>query len=278
MQLCTGRRRANIAFLGARLLLQTFVTANDTTAEPLGLPAVESLLQQCLEQDANHAGALWCLAAVRWLQGNTAGLAAQTSRMKLPDAADPRFHYLAGLAHLLGDDPAAALQACQRVLDRAAAEQTARNGEANGTLDLGLEARYLAALAQIRLGDRPAAIESLVPVSRAPASPTTAEAQAQLGSVQFAETRYEDAIRSWQALDAKKRQEWALAEPLAQTMFVSALEDLLAARYEPSAEKFRQAGRLGCRDRRLGPLLLLALFKAGQQAVYGPETARVGST
>ena len=275
MQLCNGRRRANVAFLGARLLLQSYMSGE---AESAGPAAVESLLQECLDNDPGHADALWCLAAVRWLQGDTASLAAQTSRMNLPDAGDLRFHYLAGLAHLLGDDPAASLQACQRVLDRAAAEHSDRNGEANGAIDLGIEARYLAALAQIRLGDRPAAIESLAPVARAPASPTHAHAQAQLGAVQFAEGRHDEAIRTWQALDAKKRPEWGLAEPLAHTMFVSALEDLLAGKYEASSEKFRNAGRMGCRDRRLGPLLLLALFKAGQAAVYGPETAKVGAS
>ena len=75
----------------------------------------------------------------------------------------------------------------------------------------------------------------------------------------------------------KQRQAWGLADPLAQTMYVAALDDLMAGQYEQSADKFRQAGRLGCRDRRLGPLLLLALFKAGQQALYGPATARVGN-
>jgi hypothetical protein len=58
-------------------------------------------------------------------------------------------------------------------------------------------------------------------------------------------------------------------------MFISALESLQDAEYEQAAEKFRQAGKLGCRDRRIGPLLLLALFKAGQKAVYADETAHV---
>jgi tetratricopeptide (TPR) repeat protein len=272
MKLCTGRRRANVAFLGARLLLQSFVSAD--APNPAPLPAVQSLLADCLRHDPSHAGALWCLAAVHWLQNDTAALAELAARMDQPAVADPRFHYLAALTHLLGDGPAAVLEACRRVAEHAV--HPGRNGDA--ALDLAVESRYLAALAQVRLNERPAAIESLAPLARTAGSPTLANAQAQLGAVQFAESRHDDAIRSWQALDAKQRQAWGLAEPLAQTMFVSALDDLLAGSYEQSADKFRQAGRLGCRDRRLGPLLLLALFKAGQQAVYGPETARVGSS
>lgn len=273
MERSSGRRRANVAFLGARLLLQSY--ANPESANPPALTAVEGLLADSLRDDPHHAGALWCLAAVHWLNGDTAALAALAGRMDQPTVADARFHYLAALAHLLGNDSAGVLAACQRVAEHAATARADRNGEANGTLHLSVESRYLAALAQVRLGDQPGAIESLTPLARTPASPTLALAQARLGAVEFAEARHEAAIRSWQALDAKQRQAWGLAEPLAQTMFVSALDDLLAGKYEQSADKFRQAGRLGCRDRRLGPLLLLALFKAGQQAVYGPETARV---
>jgi tetratricopeptide (TPR) repeat protein len=271
MERCTGRRRANVAFLGARLLLQSYL------ADPAALPAVEEMLQRCLADDEHHPGALWCLAAVRWLQNASGGLAELAPRMNQSAVTDPRFHYLAALARLFGNDPAGVVESCHRALDHAGAKLNGRNGDTTGTLDLAVESRYLAALAQIRLNDRTDAIESLTPVARAAGGPTLAHAQAQLGAAQFAEGRHEEAIRSWQALDAKQRQAWGLADPLAQTMFVSALDDMLAGRYEQSADKFRQAGRLGCRDRRLGPLLLLALFKAGQHAVYGPETARVGS-
>ena len=58
-------------------------------------------------------------------------------------------------------------------------------------------------------------------------------------------------------------------------MFISALESLQKAEYEQAGEKFRQAGKMGYRDRRLGPLLLLSFFKAGQQAIYAGETAPV---
>jgi tetratricopeptide (TPR) repeat protein len=197
--------------------------------------------------------------------------------MDQPAVADPRFHFVAALAHWLGNDSAAVIASCQRVAAHATSAHNGRNGDTTNTLDVAVESGYLAALAQAQLHDRAAAIESLAPLARKAGSPTLAHAQAQLGAAQFAEGRHDDAIRSWQALDARHRQAWGLAEPLAQTMFVCAFDDLLLGNYEQSADKFRQAGRLGCRDRRLGPLLLLALFKAGQQAVYGPETARVGN-
>jgi tetratricopeptide (TPR) repeat protein len=274
MERSAGRRRANVAFLGARLLMQTYAHGNGDAAASLS--QVQSLLEECLQHDANHASALWCLAAVRWLQGDTMHLAELAPRMDQPAIADPRFHYLAALVHLVGDDPTAVLQSCERIAARAV-PKTGRNGEMNGTLDVAIEGGYLAALAQVRLNDRAGAIDALNPLARTTSSPTLAHAQAQLGAIEFAESHHAEALRAWQALDTKQRQTWGLAEPLAQTMFVSALDDLLAGQYEQSADKFRQAGRLGCRDRRLGPLLLLALFKAGQQAVYGPETARVGS-
>ena len=39
-------------------------------------------------------------------------------------------------------------------------------------------------------------------------------------------------------------------------------------RFEDAAAKFREAGKLGLRERSLGPLLTLALFKAGQRLLY----------
>ena len=141
-----------------------------------------------------------------------------------------------------------------------------------------MEAGYLAALAQIGLNQPRAAIDALKPVAYSPSSPTLSYAQAMLGDVLFREQRHQEAITAWQALDAEKRQTWGLNEPLATTMFINALESLFRGEYEQAAEKFRQAGRLGYRDRRLGPLLLLTLFKAGQQAIYANETAPVTTT
>ncbi len=189
--------------------------------------------------------------------------------MQNAEVADPRYHYLAALCHLLGGRPEAVVAACQRI-----AQPVGSNG--SGTQrQFAVEAGYLAALANIEMNQPRPAIDALKPLTFDPKSPTLPYAQALLGEVLFREKRHDEAISAWQALDAQKRQAWALSEPMAQTTFISALESMQKAQYEQAAEKFRQAGKLGYRDRRLGPLLLLALFKAGQQAIYKGETAPV---
>jgi tetratricopeptide (TPR) repeat protein len=270
MNLSNGKRRANIAFLGARLALQSYLVPNPNHTVDVGtLPAVLDFLGDCLTNDPSHAHAQWCLAAVRWLQGDVAALAGQGDAMQNAEVADPRYHYLAALCHLLGNRPEAVVAACQRI-----AQPTGTNGS-NTQRQFAVEAGYLAALAHICVNQPRPAIDALKPLTFDPKSPTLPYAQALLGEVLFRESRHDEAISAWQALDAQKRQAWALSEPMAQTTFISALESMQKAQYEQAAEKFRQAGRLGYRDRRLGPLLLLALFKAGQQAIYKGETAPV---
>jgi hypothetical protein len=51
-------------------------------------------------------------------------------------------------------------------------------------------------------------------------------------------------------------------------VWLAALKALQTGRYENAAERLREAGKLGWRDRRLGPLLSFALVKAGQQLLY----------
>jgi tetratricopeptide (TPR) repeat protein len=106
MNLSQGRRRANIAFVGARLALQRWLVPNPDQPVEIGtLPAVLDFLGDCLTHDPNHAQAQWSLAAVRWLQGDTAALAGQGEAMQNAEVADPRYHYLAALCHLLGSRP-----------------------------------------------------------------------------------------------------------------------------------------------------------------------------
>lgn len=268
MDLAQGKRRANIAFLGARLALQSWLMPRpNQSVDPGTLAAVTDFLSDCLAHEPTHVDAQWCLAAVRWLQGDTAALAQQSDAMGDGATGDPRYHYLAALCHLLAGRPEAVLASCQRIAVPANTNGMPRH--------YAIEAGYLAALAHLALDQPGPAIDALKPLTFDPKSPTLPYAQAMLGEVLFRVERHDDAIGAWQALDAGKRQAWNLAEPLAQTTFISALESLQKGQYEESAEKLRQAGRLGYRDRRLGPLLLLALFKAGQQAIYKGETAPV---
>jgi tetratricopeptide (TPR) repeat protein len=272
MSLSAGRRRANIAFLGARVALERhLLTAPDQPAADL-LASVQEFLHDCLANDRAHPHALWCLAAIRWLQGDAPALAAQARDMTDADIADPRYHYLAALCHLLGGQLEAVAPACERVTQKLGSNGTAAQRS------IAIEASYLAALAQIGL-DRPVeAVNALKPVGANPRSPTLPFAQALLGNMLFRAERHDEAIAAWQSLDPSKRQAWNLVEPLAQTTFISALESVQRAEYEPAATKLREAGKLGFRDHRLGPLLLLCLFKAGQQAIYAGETAPVTAT
>jgi len=273
MSLSTDRRRANIAFIAARLALQSYLTPQgDQPGDANALATVKDFLRECLVSDATHPQAQWCLAAIRWLEGDTAALATQANDMRDSSVTDPRYHYLSALCHLLGDQLGEVIAACERI-----AQQIGRNGSSSQRA-LAVESGYLAALAQIGLNQPRAAIDALKPITFSATSPTLSYAQALLGNVLYQEQRHQEAIVAWQSLDAAKRQAWSLNEPLATTMFINALESLLRAEYEQAGEKFRQAGRLGYRDRRLGPLLLLSLFKAGQHAIYAGETAKVSAT
>jgi tetratricopeptide (TPR) repeat protein len=270
MNLSHGQRRANIAFLGARLALQSHLVPNpNQPVDASTLPAALDFLADCLTHNPNHAHAQWCLAALRWLQGDVASLAGQGEAMQNAEVTDPRYHYLAALCHLLGGRPEAVVAACQRI-----GQPTGSNGSMSQR-QYAVEAGYLAALAHIDMNQPRPAIDALKPLTCDPKSPTLPYAQALLGEVLFRANRHDEAISAWQALDPQTRQAWNLAEPMAQTTFISALESLQKAQYDIAADKLRQAGKLGYRDRRLGPLLLLALFKAGQQAIYKGETAPV---
>jgi hypothetical protein len=54
---------------------------------------------------------------------------------------------------------------------------------------------------------------------------------------------------------------------------LGALEAYAAGQYETAADRFRQAGKLGCRDRRLGGMLLSSLFNAGRQVLASKSEA-----
>ena len=145
-----------------------------------------------------------------------------------------------------------------------------KNDGKSQAVSLALESSYLAGSAQImrnqRAGRRglvaPARVEARAPVCRPP--------RELLGTLAFVNGGADDAIKWWQSVDPKKRAAWKLNETLAGTMFLSALDAYQAGAYVKAADKLREAGKLGCRDRRLGPLLSLCLVKAGQHYLYNP--------
>jgi len=266
--LCHGRRRADTAFLAARLTLQAALES--PTADAGFLEQAERFLDMVLHENREHAEAPWLLAALRWLRHDHEGLARQAEAMRPAAPNDPRHHLLAALCRLAARDYAGVIAACEHVREQTAGVQPVEHGNGSpATLSLAVEASYLAALAHLELRDYPAAAQALAAVSRTPGSPSIHHAHALLGVTLFHEDKPDEAAMCWQKLDPGRRAAWKLNETLASTVFLAALTAFEQGRFEQAAEKLRQAGRLGCRDRRLGPLLLLALFRAGQQVIYG---------
>jgi tetratricopeptide (TPR) repeat protein len=284
LRLTSGRAHADIAFLGGRLMLcqaQVAQTAdgevNANQANDARAAALQ-LFQDCLNHEPQHGQALWLLAALRHMLGDERALADQAPRMDLPQIEDPRFHFLAGVCHLAARNSAGVLAACERtaslspVLDVPENAFSPGDGKVPSTnankISLATESAYLAGWAHLLSGNSDAAVECL----KTPATahgPSASYAQGLLGKTSYETGNLEEAVRWWQALDAKKRIAWKLADSLAGAVFLSALEAFQASAYAQAGERLRDAGRAGRRDRRLGLLLSLCYVKAGQQALYG---------
>jgi tetratricopeptide (TPR) repeat protein len=266
--LTRGRVRAAIAFLGARLALragfrkQEKPTASSrhgdngvadqaASVEAAFAPAA-SLLQECLREDPEHVEAQWCLAAVRTCLGDEAGLAAQAPAMNRPDVKDARFHYLGAVCHMAARDFNGALELGRR----AAADDS-----------LAVESHYLMAWAHAHLNDAAAASQELQRVVNVK-TPATDHGRALLGKLSFARGDYDDASKWWASVDAACRAKWNFDEPLRQTVYLAGLTALENQKFEQAADRFREAGKLGLQDKRLGSLLTLALIKAGQRLLF----------
>jgi tetratricopeptide (TPR) repeat protein len=256
--LTNGSQRAAVAYLGARLALREGIKQwdRDGSVFPTTHPALEqgqSLLQQCLRDDPDHVDALWVLAALRSARGDRDGLAEQAPRMDRPEVKDGRFHYLGAVCNLAARNYTQALELSKR---------------SSTDESLAAESHFLMALAHLHLENATAATQSLLKAAGADKSPSAPQARALLGRICFGRSAYDEAVRWWNGLDATKRDEWKLAEPLRQTVLLSALTAFQKGRYEQAAERFREASKLGLRDKRLGPMLTLSLVKAGQRLLY----------
>ena len=118
---------------------------------------------------------------------------------------------------------------------------------------LTAESHYVMAWAHLHLNNGDAARLALK-AAAADKSPSAAYARALLGRQSFDRSAYDEAARWWNEVDAGRRTEWKLDEPLRQTVLLAGLMAFEKGKYELAAERIREAGRLGLRDRRLGSI------------------------
>ncbi len=253
MSMARGPARASVAFLGGRLMLASSLAASNGAAGA-GLTQAEAFLVECLREQPGHVEASWMLAALRATTGNEAGLK-ELVRLFRPEVEDGRYQLMAAVCHLVAGDGARAVEAAKKASTQA---------------DLAGEGQYILAWAHLQRGEDAAAFQILQKVADSP-GPSSELARALLGRVGFQRGVYAEAVKWWTALDAGKRSEWNLDEPLRHMVMLAGLVALKSGQFEQAAERFREAGKLGLRDRRLGPLIGLSLFKAGQQMLYGDE-------
>jgi tetratricopeptide (TPR) repeat protein len=264
LALTRGRLRAAIAYMGARLALRDSLsqmgnkqTSTDNGQAPEGSPSAFqtplSLLHECLRDDPDHVEALWVQAAVRSVIGDSQGLAAQAALMDRVEVKDPRFHFLGAICYLAAGDYPRSIELAQR----AAADA-----------GLAVESQFVLAWAHLHQHDEDAAGAALHKVAVADRSPSAVHARALLGLLHFGRGEYDEAVRWWNGVDPARRAAWKLDETLRQTVLLAGLLAYQGGRFEQAAERFREAGKLGLRDRRLVPLLTLALVKAGQRLLY----------
>jgi hypothetical protein len=165
---------------------------------------------------------------------------------------DARFQYFAAVSELAAGNYPAVLAAANRAASDPA---------------LLVESAYLAGWAHIHRGDADGAVAAMRLVAEAKGSPSVQHARAILGAMRFHQGAgaTDEAVQAWQGLDAERRGAWKLAEPLQGTLFVAGLQALGKGDYQHAADKFREAGKAGLREKALGSLIHFALVKAGRQ-------------
>jgi tetratricopeptide (TPR) repeat protein len=296
--LTRGPLRAAVAFLGAKLALRArvrkpagepsrngekegnrerdregerdrkdSVSVADPVPDATELSVAQRLFQECLREQPEHVEAQWCLAAVRSVLGDREALAAQAAEMDRPSVPDARFHFFGAVCCLAAREYRRVL----RLGERASSIALARAEHGLGDHALAVESRFVMALAHLNLGEMDAAQEALRKVAGNDKSPSAVYARALLGQLSFQRGAHDEAVGWWSAVDAPSRARWGLDDPLRQTVLVAGLSALHEQRFEQAADRFREAGKLGLRDPRLGGLITLALSKAGQRLLYSQE-------
>ena len=253
--LTQGQDKAAVAFLGARLECARLSRPSRSKARDGSDRAdfAAKLLEECLRHEPKHTQALWSLAAVRSMTGDTERLAALAPWLNRPQVTDARFHYLGAVCALAANDYTQAVELGRR----AAADEA-----------LAADSQFVVAWALLHQNNGPEARLAFQRVAAVEKATSAVYAKALLGQLSFTRGAYDDAAKWWNALDAKRRTEWKLDDTLRHTVLLSGLLAFEQKRYEQAAERFREAGRLGLRDRRLGDWLTAALVKAGQRLLF----------
>jgi tetratricopeptide (TPR) repeat protein len=253
LSLTTGRTRAAIAFLGGRLALAS-----------RKLEQALRLFQDCLQYDPAHSNALWHLAAVRYLLKDRIGLAGLAKQ--IAEIADPRFHYLAAVAHLWAADFDGVIQNSQWAISALSAE-----GDDRGQQMIA-ECLYLKGRAHWLQQDIPAAsVELEKAVSQAPTAPSANHARALLGKIRFSRGAYEETSVWWKAVGQGQRTEWKFDDPLKGAVYLSGLAAFRDGRFAQAVTFFRDAEELNLAEPRLPALRTAALVMAGREALSASE-------
>jgi tetratricopeptide (TPR) repeat protein len=260
LELTHGVEKANVAFLGARLVLaSTQNKPSEPVADASGpdgdMNLAKDLLRICLHEKPDHAEALSCLAIVCSLTNDYPSLIELNPRMDRPNVSDPGFHYMAAVCHAPAENHAGVLAACRRAL-----------GNADAVLAVSCE--YLMGWAHWQLGEESAALARFERVASSAGNSAADSARAAAAYLHYIQEQYDQAAVYWKAIEPRRRTEWRLDEPLQKTVFLAALAAMDEERFEDAAENLREAGRLGLRERTLGSLLTLSLMKAGQRLLY----------
>ncbi len=257
LEITSSPQKADLAFLGAKLLLARWQKDSpegrsvQETANSLG--NVRHFLEECLAHNPHHKEALGLLASVLCLQEDKERIAPLIGSMEQVAESDPQSHFFLAHCYLETGKLAKALEASQ-----AASENDS----------LASDCAFLSGWIFLSENEPDKAALNFLKVLSHPDSPSLPYARALLGGLRFFQGSPQDAIDLWKGLEPASLARFDLAQPLAQTIYLTALQEMAQGDYAGAAEKFREAGKRGLREPRLGALLSLALLKAGQSLLY----------
>jgi tetratricopeptide (TPR) repeat protein len=242
---------ANIALIGARLAIADLLSAFDSQAAvPAEAPEFQLAMQwldRCQTFAPSQPETDWCRAALWSWAGVTENLAAQTAKLSDAELEDGRYQFARALSCMAAGRHSEA---------QAAAERAARL-----LPTLELECASVIGQACLKAGDKDGALVALQKVAKRNNGLLGDLARAHLGNLEFQSKNLNEAVTWWQSVTPAQRQAWNIDSALPVALLLAGLHDLNDGRFPDAANRFREAGRMGSRERGLGSLLILALVK-----------------